>query len=84
MHVCDQQIGAPIVVIVEELQPHASPGSPWKILRGLVCEHPAAHVLEIVVAALHIENVEVREAVFVQICDGRIAAPARIAQPNVL
>ena len=52
------------------------------MLVRLVNEVPALHVLIVVVVPLHVENVEVREPVAVQICEACIAAPTAVAQSH--
>ena len=50
----------PVVVVVEELDSHGSPGCLGKELGGPVDKTAAAVVLVVVIVTLHVENIQIR------------------------
>src|SRR5580704_441391 len=76
MHVCDQEIHSAIVVEVEKLQAHASPGRLGKIVLCFFDKLFAAQVLEIVSRTLHVQQGLARPTITVQIGEACVATPA--------
>ena len=82
MHVRHEQVGPAVVVVVEKLDSHRTPGGAWEHLRRPVHEPLAVLVLEIVIAALHVQRIEIREAVAVHVRHARITAPTGVAEAH--
>ena len=80
MHVGHEQVHQTVQVVVKKLDPHRSPGCFGKIGGGLFHEMVAVIVFVIPVVALHIEHVEIRITVLIQITERRVAAPATMLQ----
>ena len=80
MHVGHEQVHQTVQVVVKKLDPHRSPGCFGKIGGGLFHETVAVIVFVIPVVALHIEHVEIRITVLIQIAERRVPAPAMMLQ----
>src|SRR5580704_5419554 len=83
MHVCDQEIHSAIVVEVEKLQAHASPGRLGKIVLCFFDKLFAAQVLEIVSRTLHVQEVHARPTITFQIGEACVATPAARIESHI-
>src|SRR6266403_551510 len=83
MHVRNEQIHAAVIVEVEKLQPHTSPGCLGKTVLRFLDEFPAALIFEIVSRTLHVQEINARPAVTLQIREACVATPASRIQAHL-
>ena len=83
VHIGDIDIHEPVVVPVEYLDPHRAPGRLGENFRAHLDEAFAFPVLVVLVGPLHIEYVQVRPAVPVDVAGSRIASPAHVPQAGL-
>ena len=84
MHVGQKDIHAPVVVEIEDLDPHRAPGGRGKQLPALLDELPALDVLVVLVVALHVQDVEVGPPIPVDVDGIGVAAPTFIDESQSL
>ena len=83
MHIGDIDIHEPIVVPVEYLDPHGAPGSLGEHFPAHPDEAFAFLILVVPVIPLHIEYVQVRPAVPIDVAGSRISSPAHVLQASL-
>src|SRR5882724_3857211 len=76
MHVRDKEIHAAVIIEVEKLQPHASPRCLGKIVLRFLDKLLTAHVLKVVPRTLHIQEVDARPTIALQVSKASVATPA--------
>src|ERR1017187_48794 len=72
MHISDNKIHQAVIVEIEEFDSHCSPGGFGKVLFGLIDEPLSSFILIIGGMSLHVQNEEVRPAIFVKIDETRV------------
>ena len=86
VHVAQHQVHTTVVVEVEELDSHGAPRRAWKMLRAAIDKATTTLGLladPIVVVTLHVEHIELRVAVAIEIDERGIAAPAAVSQAHL-
>ena len=84
VHVGEIEVQAPVVLEVEDLDSHGSPRRGGKQLPALLHESPAFDVLEVLVVALHVGQIQVGPSVVVGIERTGVPRPTRILQTRLL
>ena len=84
VHVGDEDVHGAVVVVVEHADAHGAEGRARKQLAAAADEALPGDVLPVLVVALHVEHVEVRPAVLVEVEGMGVAAPAGVQQADLL
>ena len=80
MHVGDEQIRPSVLVVVEKLYAHRAPRCLREMCGRPVRKSLSARVFIEVIIALHVRDVEFREAVAVEVRECGLTAPTAVSQ----